>query len=65
MRMEELQTGLWGYQKEGVYKLVASMEESYSVKPPRCRRRRLRLRNWRPNCALRKRNTRRAGKIRI
>ena len=32
MRMEELQTGLWGYQKEGVYKLVASMEESYSVK---------------------------------
>lgn len=32
MRMEELQTGFWGYQKDGVYKLVASIEESFSAK---------------------------------
>ena len=27
MRMEELQTGFFGYRKESVYQLIASMEE--------------------------------------
>ena len=30
MKMEELQTGFWGYRKDSVYKLVASMEENFS-----------------------------------
>ena len=32
MKMEELKTGLFGYRKDGVYRLVASMEESFSSK---------------------------------
>lgn len=32
MRMEELQTGFFGYRKESVYQLIASMEESFSSK---------------------------------
>lgn len=32
MRMEELQTGFFGYRKESVYRLIASMEESFSEK---------------------------------
>lgn len=30
MKMEELQTGFWGYRKDSVYKLVAGMEEHFS-----------------------------------
>ena len=73
MRMEELQTGFWGYQKEGVYKLIASMEESFSTKlmekmpsiPARCKRPRPKSRNWRLNCVPRRKNRKRTGKIRI
>lgn len=32
MRMEELQTGFFGYRKESVYQLIASMEENFSSK---------------------------------
>ena len=30
MRMEELQVGFWGYRKDSVYQLIASMEENFS-----------------------------------
>lgn len=30
MRMEELKRGFWGYQKESVYRCIASMEEEFS-----------------------------------
>ena len=32
MRMEELKRGFWGYQKEGVYRCITSMEEEFSAR---------------------------------
>ena len=32
MRMEELRAGLFGYRKDSVYQLIASMEEDFSSK---------------------------------
>ena len=31
MRLEELQTGLFGYRKYSVYRLIVSMEEKFSA----------------------------------